>query len=1143
MDDKTVPIPSADTLQLMCPTCGARYSLPKYVEGQKYGCKRCSASLMFGKFALLAELGRGGFGVVYKAWQADLQRVVALKFLHAENDESGERFLREARIAANLNHPNITAIYEVGHAEGKLYIAMQFVDGMGANKATFSLRDAVMVMRDTALAVDYAHARDIIHRDIKPHNIMVTQERSGTSPSETSRRTFVMDFGLARSVSKGSTLTVEGQVMGTPAYMSPEQAEGKTCDVRSDVYSLGSTLYALVARRAPFEAQTPVQVLMQVTRGQFTPPSEVNKEVDRNLEAIILKAMALDPAQRYPTAARMAADLTNWLAGGVTDAGPTVHLNIPGKSAPAGTGSKRGLAVALGVLLVLAGAGGLAWTLLPRPKTETAGTGGRTDAKDPSKTGPPVVPPGGAPDPVPNNPVLPAAPAVLLFVKTDPSGAVVRIGNREWNTPVALTDRDLPAGPHELELSREGYKILKEKVVLKPGPSPFLLERKLEREARVVAFVVDSEPRGAKVFVNGGDTGGRTPHSLYRDELTGGFVQVELELDGFFPAKRSVDTAGGRQDIKIPLEAKTGAFTLRGAAARATVYLFSLPASVRNPRSLTGLWTENPDLLEQHLTQLDPADVPMAVSRLKELSGRGDAKLRERAARLAGTVPAAVQASPERQLSADGTGAARIEKAWIARRYRVFATSARTLDFLSDELEPRFRDEVPIRAEMVSLGILSAQAVRPSTGQFRVFQADGAALGQIAPGGAPLKVPSGTVTLKYQAPAGEALLREFVLSIKLDERFDLGGNLHQYSGEAFEKEGRTLEAARCFAKVLEEGTFPSSEQAERGRLPDRIRALYRLWVDAQVRQGRPAGGDPAEKLEQLRERAPAEVSTGAIALYAGEPSVKGGAAVLAALAEAKLKRPYESMEWIERALEVRADPAEALSQLASVHARHPGLTARYESALRAAELLRTKPLVTKPPEPKPVDPKPVEPKPAKAGFLGLKGEDAGGAGAKVAALAKDAPAQASGLQFGDVITDFGAAAVKSPSDLDAALSAHQEGDEVSLKILRAGAPQTVKVKLGAAPEGDPTWLRPETGGQVGLVQSYNKTLGLVFVKLDEGAQVASGQALEVFIDGQVVGELAVTQVTKSASKLYPFGSASCKPVRGQVDKGQVKKKM
>ena len=144
MEDKTLQ--QSEALALICPTCGARYTLPKYVEGQKYGCKRCSASLMFGKFALQQELGRGGFGVVYKAFQADLQRVVALKF-HTDSAESTERFMREARIAANLSHPNITAIFEVGQHDGKPYITMQFVDGITTNKADFSIREAVFVMR------------------------------------------------------------------------------------------------------------------------------------------------------------------------------------------------------------------------------------------------------------------------------------------------------------------------------------------------------------------------------------------------------------------------------------------------------------------------------------------------------------------------------------------------------------------------------------------------------------------------------------------------------------------------------------------------------------------------------------------------------------------------------------------------------------------------------------------------------------------------------------------------------------------------------------------------------------------------------------------------------------------------------------
>src|SRR5262245_2005767 len=445
MEDKTVQ--QSGALALICPTCGARYTLPKYVEGQRYGCKRCSASLMFGKFALQQELGRGGFGVVYKAFQADLQRIVALKFLHSDSEESTERFMREARIAANLSHPNIIAIHEVGQHDGKPYITMQFVDGITTNKASFSIREAVFVMRDAAIAVDYAHARDVIHRDIKPHNIMVTQERSGTSATDTTRRTFVMDFGLARSASKGGTLTTEGQVMGTPAFKAPEQAEGKPCDIRSDVYSLGATLYSLVTKRPPFEAPTPLQILMQVTQEDPPAPSSINPEVDKGLEAIILKAMAKDAAHRYTTASRFAQDLTSWLAGGVTDAGPTVHLSMtPGALKAAQRRKKSGAMVALGLILILAGAGGLAWKIL----TKNDGP--------PVSVGPaPTLNPGPANPKPPDPPEPPKPTIVLLEVTTEPPGATLRISNKEWRTPASLDDSQITPGRYDIEIMKPGF--------------------------------------------------------------------------------------------------------------------------------------------------------------------------------------------------------------------------------------------------------------------------------------------------------------------------------------------------------------------------------------------------------------------------------------------------------------------------------------------------------------------------------------------------------------------------------------------------------------------------------------------------------------------------------------------------------------
>jgi serine/threonine-protein kinase len=295
MEDKTEKAHSS-ALQLICPTCGAKYTLPKYVEGQRYGCKRCSASLLFGKFALLQELGRGGFGVVYKAFQADLERVVALKFLHTT---AGIDRAVHAR-GAHRGQPEPSEHHRDlrGRASTKASRTSRCSSWTASRRTRRASRSAtaVFVMRDAAIAVDYAHARDIIHRDIKPHNIMVMEDRSGTTIQGGPRRTFVMDFGLARSANKGGTPDDRGPGDGTPAFMSPEQAEGKTCDIRSDVYSLGATLFSLVTKRPPFEAPTPLQILMQVTQEDPPAPSSINPEIDKGLEAIILKAMAKDPA-------------------------------------------------------------------------------------------------------------------------------------------------------------------------------------------------------------------------------------------------------------------------------------------------------------------------------------------------------------------------------------------------------------------------------------------------------------------------------------------------------------------------------------------------------------------------------------------------------------------------------------------------------------------------------------------------------------------------------------------------------------------------------------------------------------------------------------------------------------------------------
>ncbi len=260
-----------------------------------------------GRYRLESKLGAGGMGEVWRAADAELGRPVALKFLRGDDPDEVARFKREAQIAAQLAHPNIAAIYEVGDAGGRPFIAMQCVDGRTlSHAARGDVRLAVRLVRDAALAVQYAHQQGVIHRDLKPSNIMV--EGGPADP-----RVYVMDFGLAKRVSREQSLTTSGMLMGTPAYMAPEQARGESRRItaRSDVYSLGATLYELVAGRPPFDGRDVIDLLVKVVQEDPTPLARV----DRDLGTIIMKCLEKEPARRYASARDLADDLTRWLAG------------------------------------------------------------------------------------------------------------------------------------------------------------------------------------------------------------------------------------------------------------------------------------------------------------------------------------------------------------------------------------------------------------------------------------------------------------------------------------------------------------------------------------------------------------------------------------------------------------------------------------------------------------------------------------------------------------------------------------------------------------------------------------------------------------------------------------------------------------
>lgn len=271
-----------------------------------------------GRYELVRELGRGGMGVVYEAHDPELGRRVALKLLSQPaglNNEARQRFVREARSAAQLSHPNIAAVYEATPES----IAMQLVDGRTLGElGRVEPRMLAELMRDAALAVHTAHQQGIVHRDLKPANLMV-EERLDHKP-----HVYVMDFGLAKAADLDVSLSSSGGILGTPNYMSPEQAAGgsRSVDARTDVYSLGATLYATLAGHPPFESDDVYELLRRTVEEEPQELTRLQPELDRDLATIVMKCLAKEPERRYPSALALASDLDRWLRGEPIQARP-----------------------------------------------------------------------------------------------------------------------------------------------------------------------------------------------------------------------------------------------------------------------------------------------------------------------------------------------------------------------------------------------------------------------------------------------------------------------------------------------------------------------------------------------------------------------------------------------------------------------------------------------------------------------------------------------------------------------------------------------------------------------------------------------------------------------------------------------------
>ena len=448
--------------------------------------------MKFGRYEILCEIGRGSMGIVYQAQDPQIDRLVAVKVLRHDrvsSDAFVNRFLKEAKVIGRLSHPNIVTIYDVGEEQGNIFIAMELLEGLSLSdflrKRNFSPKEVVELGIQITETLDYAHGKGVIHRDIKPSNIIVTPDG----------RIKITDFGIAHIEDSSATYqTQAGEILGTPAYMSPEQITGQPVDGRTDIFSLGIILYEMITGKRPFggEGKTLATVFNDIMQRTPQDPIKISSSVPEGLSGLIMKALQKEPEKRFQNGRELASALKECL-----------HSNVSASDVKIQTGGQNKnyvipLAVTIAVLILTAGiyysyqymngadqqpalkpenalqSKEVPPVSIPEPEQESP----LTNTETVSTANPKLVTnavqgqkrPAPSRDieakkraPIPEDP-KPAAILVPLTLRSAPQGASVYINDRfKGKTPVTLM---ISTGEHQVRLTLRGYKETERRIIV-----------------------------------------------------------------------------------------------------------------------------------------------------------------------------------------------------------------------------------------------------------------------------------------------------------------------------------------------------------------------------------------------------------------------------------------------------------------------------------------------------------------------------------------------------------------------------------------------------------------------------------------------------------------------------------------------------